>query len=262
LVKPDSPLRAALYARVSTRDKGQEVDNQLMELRRFCAAQSWLIVREYRECESGGTAARAELQAMLRDAAQRRFDVVVFWALDRLTREGALATLEYLNQLSRYGVAFRSYTEPYLDSCGVFKDAIIAILGTIARQERLRLSERVRAGLERARRLGKRLGRPRAVFDRERARQLRAAGLELGPDRAGVGRQQGSRAPGVPEPGRARRGVPITPWRLSARRAGNKGSCRCGSRRAEKRSFRQVAFLPGTAPRLRPWSCGRREASA
>jgi predicted site-specific integrase-resolvase len=96
LVKPDSPLRAALYARVSTRDKGQEVDNQLMELRRFCDAQSWLIVREYRECESGGTAARAELQAMLRDAAQRRFDVVVFWALDRLTREGALATLEYL----------------------------------------------------------------------------------------------------------------------------------------------------------------------
>jgi len=180
LVKPDSPLRAALYARVSTRDKGQEVDNQLMELRRFCAAQSWLIVREYRECESGGTAARAELQAMLRDAAQRRFDVVVFWALDRLTREGALATLEYLNQLSRYGVAFRSYTEPYLDSCGVFKDAIIAILGTIARQERLRLSERVRAGLERARRLGKRLGRPRAVFDRERARQLRAQGWSWG----------------------------------------------------------------------------------
>ena len=114
-MKPDSALRAALYARVSTRDKGQEVDNQLIKL--------------------------------------RRFDVVVFWALDRLTQEGALATLEYLNQLSRYGVAFRSYMEPYLDSCGVFKGAIIAILGTIARQERLRLSERVRAGLERARRL-------------------------------------------------------------------------------------------------------------
>jgi len=45
------------------------------------------VVREYRECESGGTAARAELQAMLRDATQRRFDVVVFWALDRLTRD-------------------------------------------------------------------------------------------------------------------------------------------------------------------------------
>jgi len=179
-VKPDAALRAALYARVSTRDKGQEVENQLIELRRFCVAQGWLIVREYRECESGGTAARAELQAMLRDATQRRFDVVVFWALDRLTREGALATLDYLNQLSRYGVAFRSYTEPYLDSCGVFKDAIIAILGTIARQERLRLSERVRAGLERARRLGKRLGRPRAVFDREQARQLRTQGWSWG----------------------------------------------------------------------------------
>ena len=55
-MKPDAALRAALYARVSTRDKGQEVDNQLIELRRFCVAQGWLIVREYRECESGGTA--------------------------------------------------------------------------------------------------------------------------------------------------------------------------------------------------------------
>ena len=101
-------------------------------------------------------------------------------AINRLTREGALATLDYLNQLSRYGVAFRSYTEPYLDSCGAFKDAVIAILGTIARQERLRLSEWVRVGLERARRLGKRLGRPRAVFDREQARQLRTQGWSWG----------------------------------------------------------------------------------
>ena len=70
---------------------------------------------------------------MFMDAAQRRFDVVLFWALDRLTREGALETLQYLNQLSRYGVGYRSFTEAYLDSCGMFREAVIAILGAIAK---------------------------------------------------------------------------------------------------------------------------------
>jgi DNA invertase Pin-like site-specific DNA recombinase len=98
----------------------------------------------------------------MRDASQRQFDVVIFWALDRFTREGALQTLQYLNQLSSYSVGYRSSTEPYLDSCGMFKDAVIAILGTIAKQERVRLSERVRAGLHRARSHEPRAGKPLA----------------------------------------------------------------------------------------------------
>ena len=94
----------------------------------------------------------------------------MFWALDRFTKEDALQTLQYLNLHSSYGVGFRSYTEPYLDSCGVFEEAVIAILGTIAKQEQLRISERVCAGLNRARLLGTRSGRasgrPKVVFSR------------------------------------------------------------------------------------------------
>jgi DNA invertase Pin-like site-specific DNA recombinase len=170
-------MRAAVYLRISTKDGRQDADNQRLQLRLFCGSQDWEIVREYEDQESGGTSARAQFQAMLRDASQRRFDVLAFWSLDRLTREGALPTLQYLNTLSSYGVGFRSFTEPYLDSCGVFKDAIIAILGTVARQERLRVSERVRAGLERARirgtKTGRAIGRPKRVFDREQVAKLR-----------------------------------------------------------------------------------------
>jgi DNA invertase Pin-like site-specific DNA recombinase len=173
-------IRAALYTRVSTKDKGQEIANQANQLREFCNTQRWMIVGEYEDYDSGSKADRAQFQAMLADAAQRRFDVLVFWALDRLTREGALETLQHLNRLSSYGVGFRSFTEPYLDSCGIFKDAVIAILGTIAKQERIRISERVRAGLNRARsegtKSGKPIGRPRAVFSRDQARELRAQG--------------------------------------------------------------------------------------
>ena len=77
-------MRAALYTRVSTRDKGQETANQLHQLREFCAAQGWEIAREYEDHDSGGKADRPQFRAMMADAAQRKFDVLLFWALDRL----------------------------------------------------------------------------------------------------------------------------------------------------------------------------------
>lgn len=171
----------AIYTRVSTRDKGQDLANQSAELRRFCSTQGWHIVHEYDDMDSGAKADRLQFRAMLQAASQRRFDVVLFWALDRFTREGALATLQYLNQLSSYGVGFRSFTEPYLDSCGIFKDAVVAILGTIAQQERQRISERVRAGLGRAKthgtRSGRPIGRPRSILRRDLVEELRREGL-------------------------------------------------------------------------------------
>ncbi len=173
--------RTAIYARVSTADKGQEVENQLAELRRFAASQGWEIAGEYIDHETGKHADRPQFRGLFSDASKRRFDVVLFWALDRFTREGALETLQHLNTLSSYGVGFRSYAEPYLDSCGIFKDAVIAILGTIAKQERLRISQRVRAGLDRARangtRTGQPIGRPKVVFRRDNVAELRESGV-------------------------------------------------------------------------------------
>jgi DNA invertase Pin-like site-specific DNA recombinase len=152
-------LKCAIYARVSTRDK-QETLNQLNQLRDFCRKQSWLVVAEYIDHETGSVPTRVEFQKMLLHASQRKFDVLLFWALDRLTREGTLATLQYLERLTSYQVGYKSFTEPYLDSCGTFKDVVVSLLATMAKQERIRMGERVRAGLQRARRQGKKLGRP------------------------------------------------------------------------------------------------------
>jgi DNA invertase Pin-like site-specific DNA recombinase len=171
--------RVAIYARVST--ERQETENQLEEMRSFAASQQWYIEGEYVDHESGKHSDRQQFRRLFENASRRAFDVVLFWALDRFTREGPLETLQHLNLLSSYGVAFRSFTEAYLDTCGIFKEAVIAILGTIAKQERLRISERVRAGLERARkngtRTGQAIGRPRAIFRRDQAVELRAQGL-------------------------------------------------------------------------------------
>lgn len=105
-----------------------------------------------------------------------------FWALDRFSREGTLKTLEYLQRLDSYGVAWKSFTEQYLDSTGMFRDAVIAILAghaTIAKQEHARLSERVVAGLRRAKREGKVLGRKRIILDREKVRSMHASGASV-----------------------------------------------------------------------------------
>src|SRR5260370_27755626 len=98
---------------------------------------------------------------MFKVASQRKFDVLIVWSLDRLSREGVLETLQHLNRLTSYGVNYRSFTEQYFDSCGIFKDAVISILATVAKQGRIRISERVRAGLATAKARGVKLGRPR-----------------------------------------------------------------------------------------------------
>ena len=182
------PKTTAIYARISTKDGRQDAENQLRQLREFCTSQGWTVCREYVDHASGKSGdGRPEFQRLFEDAAQRKFDLVVFWALDRFSREGVLATLQYLQRLSGYGIGYRSFTEGYLDSCGMFRDAVISILAVIAKQERIRLSERTQAGLQRARAAGRVGGRPKGVFDRVKVQALRQQGLSIAEIAAVVG---------------------------------------------------------------------------
>jgi DNA invertase Pin-like site-specific DNA recombinase len=174
------PTTVAIYSRVSTRDKGQDCENQLRQLREFCAKQNWIIVHEYVDQASGKWSDREAFQEMFAAASKRQFDIVLFWSLDRFSREGVFETLQHLQRLTGYGVGYRSFTEQYLDSCGVFRDAVISILATVAKQERVRLSERTVAGLERAREKGRVGGRPKIVCDRQKVITLHRDGLSLG----------------------------------------------------------------------------------
>lgn len=180
-------MNIALYSRVSTKDKGQDVQNQLRQLREFCSKQGWPIVQEFVDYASGKHSDREQFQAMFSAASRREFDTVLFWSLDRFSREGVYETLQHLQRLTGYGVGYRSFSEQYLDSCGLFKDAVISILATIAKQERVRLSERTIAGLQRAKLQGRIGGRPRKECDRDRLAELRRSGLSLAQIAAQVG---------------------------------------------------------------------------
>jgi DNA invertase Pin-like site-specific DNA recombinase len=180
-------MKVAVYARVSTKDRGQDTENQLAQLRDFAAKQGWHITREYIDRETGSKSDRAEFQSMFADASRRRFDLLLFWSLDRLSREGALETLQHLQRLTSYGVGYKSFTEQYLDSCGIFKDAVIGILAVIAKQERVRLSERTKAGIAVARSKGRQIGRPRLRTQPTEIARLKAQGLSL----RAIGRELG-----------------------------------------------------------------------
>jgi DNA invertase Pin-like site-specific DNA recombinase len=167
----------AIYSRIST-DK-QDNQNQLDQLRGFAASQCWRIKREYVDVATGKTGDREQFKALFRAASRREFELVLFWSLDRFSREGVLETLTYLQNLTHYGVGYRSFTEQYLDSCGMFREAVISILAVIAKQERVRLSERTIAGLQRARARGRIGGRPRAACDPSEVLRLKTDGKTL-----------------------------------------------------------------------------------
>jgi DNA invertase Pin-like site-specific DNA recombinase len=165
-------MRIAIYARVSTDNKGQDPENQLRQLREWCANAGHELVAEYIDKESGrkGTNERKQFALLFEDAYKRKFDTVLFWALDRLTREGMIPTVNYLQRLAGYGVGFHSYTEPHLATDDeMVRSITLAVLATLAKQEAKRISERTKAGLARARAQGKRLGRP-GISDKLKAK--------------------------------------------------------------------------------------------
>lgn len=152
-------MRAALYGRVSTFD--QEPENQLAELRRYAAARGWTAVEHVDKGVSGAKDRRPALDTLLIDARRRRFDVLVVWRLDRLGRN-LRHLIVLLEELQALGIAFVSLNEG-IDATTPAGRLQMHILGAIAEFERARIAERVKAGLQRARAQGKRLGRPRKV---------------------------------------------------------------------------------------------------
>lgn len=187
-------MRVAIHARVSTSDKGQDPRNQLLELRRYSEGKANCApIVEYVEQETAtGKKRRPVFDQMLQDAERGRFEVLVIWAIDRLSREGPLKTMLLLDRMHRAGVKVKSLKEPWLDPDSPTYDLLLPIFAWIARQEAVRISERVRAGLDRARSGGKMLGRPRVAVDVPKIAHLRARGCSWAEIKTTLGISKGT----------------------------------------------------------------------
>jgi len=166
-------MRAAIYARVSTSNNGQDPRVQTREIREYCERRGWQIAGEYVDAGiSGAKDSRPELNKLMADAHRRRFDAVVVWKFDRFARSVShlLRALENFNAL---GVGFVSLSEQ-IDTSTPTGKMVFIVLGAVAELERSLIAERVRAGLRNAK--GTRLGRPRISVDASRVARLRAEG--------------------------------------------------------------------------------------
>ncbi|HVA16204.1 MAG TPA: recombinase family protein [Candidatus Dormibacteraeota bacterium] len=167
--------RAAMYARVSTTNHGQDVNMQTRELEQFAQARGWHVVDQYLDAGvSGAKDSRPELNRLMTDAHRRKFDVVIVWKFDRFARSVShlLRALETFNAL---GIAFVSLSEQ-MDTTTPTGKMVFTVLGAVAELERSLIAERVRAGLRNARTKGKTLGRPRTIVDATAVGRLRSQG--------------------------------------------------------------------------------------
>ena len=160
--------RAAVCLRVSTEE--QTLDNQRGDIKRVLRSRRLRQVASFEEQVSAAKA-RPEFDAMMEAAHRGEFDVIVAWALDRFGRS-MVGNLQAVLDLDRCGVEVISVNESWLDTGGPVRPLLIAIFGWVAEQERIRLGERTKAGLERARRQGVVIGRPRRPSDVRRAQAL------------------------------------------------------------------------------------------
>src|SRR5438876_3159225 len=180
-------MRISICCRVSKDDGRQHAINQLDDLRAWAERLGGEVVAEYQDRRSGKNEDRERLQECLRDAHERRWDVLLIWSLDRLSRQGVEATIGLLRRLQASGVVVRSLKEDWLNTSDPHvAELLISIMSWLAKSERRRLIERTVAGIARAKRQGVHCGRPRLQIDNDQAARamqkhgsLRKAAAEL-----------------------------------------------------------------------------------
>lgn len=168
-------VRVALYARVSTADKGQDPRVQTLELEEYCRRRGWSIAGEYVDVGISGTKEkRPELDRLMADAHRRRFDAVLCWKFDRFARSVS-HLLRALEGFRALGIDFVSFSEQ-LDTSTPTGKMVFTVLGAVAELERSLIVERVRAGMRNARAKGKRIGRPPQTYlDQDTRRSIHEA---------------------------------------------------------------------------------------
>ena len=163
-------MKAALYLRVSSKE--QHTENQLQPLEQFCNQRGFEVVNVYAENESAWQAGHQyEWARLMIDAESRRFNVVVVWALDRVTRQGVSSLFLQIQELRRYNVGLISVQEQWLEGLGEFSELFVSMCGFIANFESRRRSERTKAGLARAVKNGSKLGRRTGSKDKVRRKR-------------------------------------------------------------------------------------------
>ena len=179
--------RVALYARVSTLDKGQDPETQLVQLRGYAQARNFEVITEFIDYASGTSEDRTQYKLMMAAAKKRKIDVVLVWRYDRFARS-TQALVNALKEFQSLGIDFISYQEN-IDTTTPTGELIFHVMASLAQFESSLISQRVKAGMARAKAQGKHIARPPI------AKELQAKIIEL--QRQGVSMNKISKTLGI-----------------------------------------------------------------
>ncbi len=171
-------LRVALYARVSTLDKGQDPETQLIQLREYAKRRNFEIIGEFIDYASGTSEERKQYKQMMEVAKKRKLDVVLVWRYDRFARS-TQALVNALKEFKNLGIDFISYQEN-IDTTTPTGELIFHVMASLAQFESSLISERVKAGMQRAKAQGKNISRPKLAKNKlNRIMELKEQGLSM-----------------------------------------------------------------------------------
>jgi DNA invertase Pin-like site-specific DNA recombinase len=176
--RTDKNLRAGLYARVSTEDRGQNPETQLRPLREYAERRGFVVVGEFVDHASGTTETRPQYQKLLEVVRKRGLDLVLVWRYDRFARS-TRALVNALGEFKAREVAFISYQEN-VDTTTPQGELVFGMMANLAQFESALIGERVKAGMARAKAQGKRTSRPPIPeVTRKKIAELHSQGISI-----------------------------------------------------------------------------------
>jgi len=172
-------MKAAIYHHAEKDTSFEETAKQLKELEEFCKTRGFEIVQIYHDTDEEDGRQRPMFIQMIKDAHRRKFDTVVVWSFRNFRRFSGLKDVKYVIDLKNGGIRFLSYQEKFFDTASNYSNVLLPLLEWVVEEENRNTSDKTKLGIERAKRKGVVLGRPKVQIDMEKAKILRGQGKSL-----------------------------------------------------------------------------------
>jgi len=172
-------MKAAIYHHAEKGTPSEETAKQLKELEEFCKTRGFEIAQVYHDTDEGDGRQRPMFIQMIKDAHRRKFDTVVVWSFRNFRRFSGLKDVKYVIDMKNGGIRFLSYQEKFFDTASNYSSVLLPLLEWVVEEENRNTSDKTKLGIERAKRMGAVLGRPKVQIDMEKAKMLRGQGKSL-----------------------------------------------------------------------------------
>lgn len=172
-------MKAAIYHRPEKDATSEQMDKQLHELAEYCKSRNFEIFQYYKEMGEGDGRQRPVFTQLMKDANRKKFDIVLVWSFRNFRRFSGVKDIKYILHLKELGIRFISYQETFFDTSSNYSEVLSPILEWLSNEETKTISERTKAGIEKAKKQGITIGRPKTQVDMQKMLEMKKQGKSL-----------------------------------------------------------------------------------